>query len=240
MRECMSQGLQPDTIAFNSLVSACDKGLDPVQAQAAFDLMPSRGLAADAISYACLVSAYASVGDAEAAAAVWRGMPAGREVVVPTTPEGSNASSAGVFETKELFDELLRSCQVACLAARAVLFYPVVLCCCSMRAMVLCARHGPRALQGSARASHAAHDMRLLAHHMRHITSHARYLRPGHACSRVTHLCTRVRAFVPGTGSGGSGHGILAGDGIAWFQANRLHLWAHGCGETSAARPSLA
>ena len=142
MRECMSEGLQPDTIAFNSLLSACDKGLDPVQAQAAFDLMASRGLAADAISYACLVSAYASVGDAEAAAAVWRGMPAGREVVVPTTQEGSHASSAGAFETKELFDELLRSCQVACMAARAMLFYA----CYSMRAMVFCARHGPRAL----------------------------------------------------------------------------------------------
>ena len=115
MRECMSEGLQPDTIAFNSLLSACDKGLNPVQAQAAFDLMASRGLAADAISYACLVSAYASVGDAEAAAAVWRGMPAGREVV--PTQEGANASSAGVFETKELFDELLRSCQVACIDA---------------------------------------------------------------------------------------------------------------------------
>ena len=149
MRECMTEGLQPDTIAFNSLLSACDKGLDPVQAQAAFDLMASRGLAADAISYACLVSAYASVGDAEAAAAVWRGMPAGREVVVPTTQEGSHASSAGAFETKELFDELLRSCQVrggvhgrACHLILCVVFYA----CYSMRAMVFCARHGPRAL----------------------------------------------------------------------------------------------
>ena len=69
--------------------------------------------------------------------------------------------------------------------------------------------------------------------------THARYLCPGHVCSRVTHLRTRVCAFVPGTGPGGSGQGILARDGIAWFQANCLHLWAHGCGETSAACPSL-
>ena len=81
-------------------------------------------------------------------------MPAGREVVVPTTPEGSNASSAGVFETKELFDELLRSCQVACLAARAVLFYDVVLCVRWYSARVTA--------HGLCRA--------LLAHHMR--TSH--------------------------------------------------------------------
>ena len=179
MRECMSEGLQPDTIAFNSLLSACDKGLNPVQAQAAFDLMASRGLAADAISYACLVSAYASVGDAEAAAAVWRGMPAGREVVVPTTQEGSHASSAGAFETKELFDELLRSCQVACMAARAILFYAWY----SMR-VILCVRW---------------YSVRVTAHGLCSRTPHARCLRPGHACDALAHsrarMCSRHRAW---------------------------------------------
>jgi pentatricopeptide repeat protein len=62
-----SCGLKPDVITYNALISACDKGLRPEQAQATFNDLVESGLEPDGISYCSLISAFASVGDAESA-----------------------------------------------------------------------------------------------------------------------------------------------------------------------------
>ena len=54
----LHQGLLPDVITYNALISACEKGALPQRALQLLEAMLHQGLLPDGITYIALVSAY--------------------------------------------------------------------------------------------------------------------------------------------------------------------------------------
>ena len=51
------QGVVPDTITYNALISACEKGKQPEQALEHFEAMKRQGIVPDVIARSFLISA---------------------------------------------------------------------------------------------------------------------------------------------------------------------------------------